>query len=397
MSSHIASTKRIGSYEIWQEDLPRTTTRKIKRYEVEKRVRANRLKNLADDSDLPAEKPLNEDEMAWLNRADVQRGLRIIRDASRSAPETMRPTLNLELDLGLDSMQRVEVLSRLEEQLGGDVEESQLVEIYTLRDLIDAVLESAASGAQPGPRSAFAGWKAILSEDPQDSRVLALAHPNRVNDTFWYLVSRLIQMFSLDRFDLKVRGLEKLPAGGPYIICSNHQSYIDPLILASVLPQAVFMRAFAVGTSEIFGKGLMRMLARSIKVMVVDPDANLIPAMRAGAFGLKHGLVLVLYPEGERSIDGVPKIFKKGAAILSIHLQVPIVPVAIDGFYEVWPRSQPFQRFAPLEMVFGEPMAPPPESAASEQTYGQLTADLRARVVEMWEQLRKANSQAPGQ
>ncbi|HKF25911.1 MAG TPA: lysophospholipid acyltransferase family protein, partial [Candidatus Acidoferrum sp.] len=93
--------------------------------------------------------------------------------------------------------------------------------------------------------------------------------------------------------------------------------------------------------------------------------------------------------EGERSIDGVPKIFKKGAAILSIHLQVPIVPVAIEGFYDAWPRSQPFQRFAPLEMVFGEPMAPPPESAASEQSYGQLTADLRARVVEMWEQLRK--------
>jgi long-chain acyl-CoA synthetase len=389
LSSQIASTKRIGSYEIWQEDLPRTTTRKIKHYEVEKRVRANQLKHVSDDSELPAEKPLSESEMAWLNRAEVERGLKIIRDASRSAPETMRPTLNLELDLGLDSMQRVEVLSRLEEELGGDVEESQLVEIYTVRELIDAVLDSAASGAPAGPRTAFAGWKAILSEDPQDPEVLALAHPSRVNDTFWYLVSRLIQMFSLDRFDLKVHGLEKLPKDGAYMLCSNHQSYIDPLILASVLPQEVFMRAFAVGTSEIFGQGVMRMLARSIKVMVVDPDANLIPAMRAGAFGLKHGLVLVLYPEGERSIDGTPKIFKKGAAILSIHLQVPIVPVAIDGFHEVWPRNQPFQRFAPLEMVFGDPMAPPPRSAASEEAYERLTAELKARVVEMWEQLRK--------
>ena len=48
---------------------------------------------------------------------------------------------------------------------------------------------------------------------------------------------------------------------------------------------------------------------------------------------------LVLYPEGERSIDGTPRIFKKGAAILSIHLQVPIVPIAIEGFYEAWPRQ----------------------------------------------------------
>jgi 1-acyl-sn-glycerol-3-phosphate acyltransferase len=132
----------------------------------------------------------------------------------------------------------------------------------------------------------------------------------------------------------------------------------------------------------------MRRLARSIKTVVVDPDANLIPAMRAGAFGLRHGLSLVLYPEGERSIDGTPRIFKKGAAILSIHLQVPIVPVAIEGFFEVWPRSQPFQGLAPLKMVFGDPIYPPPESEASEAAYEKLTADLKARIVAMWETLR---------
>ena len=132
----------------------------------------------------------------------------------------------------------------------------------------------------------------------------------------------------------------------------------------------------------------MRRLARSIKVIVVDPDANLIPAMRAGAFGLRHGQVLILYPEGERSIDGTPKIFKKGAAILSIQLQVPIVPVAIEGFHDAWPRNQPFQGFKPLKMVFGDPIKPPSESSASEETYEQLTAELKAKIVAMWEKLR---------
>jgi 1-acyl-sn-glycerol-3-phosphate acyltransferase len=144
-----------------------------------------------------------------------------------------------------------------------------------------------------------------------------------------------------------------------------------------------------VGTSDIFGKPLMRRLARSLKTVVVDPDANLIPAMRAGAFGLRNGLVLILYPEGERSIDGTPKVFKKGAAILSIHLQVPIVPVAIEGFYDAWPRKKSFQRFAPLEIAIGDPIYPPPESAASEQAYERLTAELRGRVVSMWEKLPK--------
>ena len=111
--------------------------------------------------------------------------------------------------------------------------------------------------------------------------------------------------------------------------------------------------------------------------------------MRAGAFGLRHGRILMLYPEGERSIDGTPRVFKKGAAILSIHLQVPIVPVAIDGFYESWPRSKKFQGFFPLKIKFGAPIYPPPVSDASEAAYERLTAELKDTVVEMWEGMRK--------
>jgi long-chain acyl-CoA synthetase len=389
LSQEIASTKRLGSYEIWQEDLPRTTTRKIKRFEVEKRVNTNEARQVDDNSELPAERPLTAEEEAWLDQPDVQRALNIVREAARTTPAALRPTHNLELDLGLDSMQRVELLSKIEEQVGGDVEESQLAEIYTVRDLVDAVLQSAASGAgQAGTRTTFAGWRAILAEEPNAGDVLPLVRPQRVSAAFWYLISRLIQVIALDRFDLRVSGIEKLPKSGPYIICSNHQSYIDPMILASMIPPRVFDKVFAVGTSEIFGEGLMLRLARSLRVVVVDPDANLIPAMRAGAFGLRQGRPLILYPEGERSIDGTPKTFKKGAAILSIHMQVPIVPVAIEGFHEAWPRNKPFQRFAPLKIVFGDPILPPPESEASEAKYEKLTAELRSRVVEMWEGLR---------
>jgi long-chain acyl-CoA synthetase len=390
LSQQIASTKHIGSYEIWQDDLPRTTTRKIKRFEVEKRVKANQARNESGDSELPTEQPLSEEETAWLDQPDVQRALNVIRESARTAPATLLPTHNLELDLGLDSMQRVELLSQIEDEMGGDIEESELAGIYTVRDLVDAVLQSAAGGAgRPGTRAAFAGWKAILAEDSNTSDVISLVRPQGVTSTFWYVVSRLIQMVALDRFHLHVDGIEKLPAAGPYIISSNHESYLDPVILASVLPPSIFNRVFAVGTSEIFGQGFMLQLARSLRVVVVDPDANLVPAMRAGAFGLRQGRPLILYPEGERSVDGTPRIFKKGAAILSIHLQVPIVPVAIDGFYEAWPRNKPFRGFKPLRIVFGDPIIPPPESEASEETYEKLTAQLKARVVEMWEGLQK--------
>jgi len=390
LAQELASTKRIGSYEIWQEDLPRTSTRKIKRFEVEKRVKANQTRKLTDDADLPADQPLTPEETAWLDQPDVQRALKIIREAARSAPSSLRPAHNLELDLGLDSMQRVELLSRLEEQMGGNVEESQLAEIYTVRDLVDSVLQSASSGSGGlGTRPTFAGWKAILAEDPDAAAVLPLARPHPVNNAFWYMVSRLIQVVARDRFRLRVAGIQKLPKSGPYILCSNHQSYLDPLVLASVMPSEVFDKLFAVGTSEIFGEGFMLRLARSLRIMVVDPDANLIPAMRAGAYGLRQRRALILYPEGERSIDGTPRVFKKGAAILSIHMQAPIVPVAIEGFYEAWPRNKPFHGFAPLKMKFGDPIIPPPESEASEEAYEKLTAELRSRVVGIWEELRQ--------
>jgi len=389
LSQRIASAKRIGSYEIWQEDLPRTTTRKIKRYEIEKRVRANQARKVADDSELPAEKPLTADELAWLDQSDIQRGLAIVCTALHSAPPNLRPTHNLELDLGLDSMQRVELLSRLEEELGGNVEESQLAEIYTVRDLLDAVLASAASGDTPATRTAVAGWKSILAEDPTDPEVLALKDPAPGFETVLYPLSRVIQMISRDLFHLRVSGLERLPRHGPFILSSNHQSYIDPLVLTGMLPKEIMENVFAVGTSDIFGQGLMRRVAPWLRVIVLNPDANLVPAMRAGAFGLKHGRVLILYPEGERSIDGTPRTFKKGAAILSIHMQAPIVPIAIEGFYEAWPRGKKFfQKITSLRMVFGEPICPPPEAEASEAAYEKLTAELRGRIVEMWERLR---------
>jgi len=394
LSHKIASTKRLGSYDIWQEDLPRTTTRKLKRFQIEKKVRELQ-QNRGGDSEVGAGKPLTPltaDEQLWLEREDVKRALAIVRESSRESSrnslDTIRPNHNLELDLGLDSMQRVELLTALEQQLGGDVSESQLAEVYSVRDLVDAVVSSASRGeGQAG--AAAPAWSAILSEPVTDPEVLALAGHNIFAEVFFFLLGKLIYLFALDRFHLKMRGLENLPEKGPYLICSNHQSYIDPLVMVGALPYRLFRDTFAVGTSDIFGEGFMRRLARWLRVAVLDPDANLVPAMRAGAFGLSQGHILVLYPEGERTNDGNPRVFRKGAAILSIHAQAPIVPVAIEGFYEAWPRHKKFPKFVDLQLVFGQPIQPPPLAEASEAAYDQLTSDLKSRVVTMWRELRE--------
>jgi long-chain acyl-CoA synthetase len=389
LSHKIASTKRLGSYDIWQEDLPRTTTRKLKRFQIEKQVRELKQKGAGDSNvGTEKEKPLTADDQRWLEREDVKRAIAVVRESSRNRLDAIRPTHNLELDLGLDSMQRIELLTALEQQLGGEVPESQLAEIYSVRDLVDAILASAGRG-EGQARTAEPAWSTILSEPVTEPEVLALARHNIFAEVFFFLLGRVIYLFALDRFHLKVRGLDNLPEKGPYLLCSNHQSYIDPLVMAGTLPWRLFRHAFALGTSDIFGKGFLRRLARWLRVIVLDPDANLVPAMRAGFFGLSQGRILVLYPEGERTNDGNPTVFRKGAAILSIHSQAPIVPVAIEGFYEVWPRHKKFPKFANLQLVFGTPIQPPPVNQASEAAYEQLTSELKSRVVAMWQELRE--------
>jgi long-chain acyl-CoA synthetase len=391
LSQQLASTKRIFGYEIWQDALPRTTTRKLKRFEIEKRVRSSLEKGVSQDSHSSTRDSLTADELGWLEDPQVRRALKVVQQASNTELESIGPRDNLELDLGLDSMQRVELVAALEKELGATVDQSRMSEIYTVRELVDAVRGSSHGTADPS-RAERVGWPSILDEENTTPELLDLVKPGPVRAALLFLAFQLIQLFSRDRFDLRVTGLEKLPSRGPFILSPNHQSYIDPFIVGSLLPWPIFRDIFSVGTSDVFGSGMMRRIARWLRVVVVDPDANLIPAMRAGAFGLRRGRILFLFPEGERSIDGKPKTFKKGAAILSLNLQIPIVPVAIDGFYEVWPRGRKFfQKLNPLRVAIGNPIYPARIAHPGESHYVQLTAEVRSEVVRMWEDLQRGS------
>jgi long-chain acyl-CoA synthetase len=387
LNAQLPPTKRILSYDVWQDDLPRTSTRKLKRREVEKLVKSGASAQSAGEI---GEKQLSDADREWMGIPDVAKALAVVRDTAKTKKDRVYPTDSLELDLGLDSMERVELLVALERALGASVEDSVVSEVYTVRELVDAVRSRIGVA---GVREQAPTWASILAEDPSEPEIRAIAKPHRLAMLFWFVVTRLICWLAVPVFRLQVRGRERLPRNAAFIVSANHQSYLDAPILMGLLPWRVFKRQFSVGTSEIFGAGIARKIAYTLNLVPVDPDANLVPAMKAGAFGLRHNKVLILFPEGERSIDGTPKKFKKGAAILSSNLNVPIVPVALSGFYESWPRGKTFQRFAKLKVVFGEPIYPG-EHPKSEAVYDSLTNELRERVVKMWEQLQ-AGRQAP--
>jgi long-chain acyl-CoA synthetase len=231
-------------------------------------------------------------------------------------------------------------------------------------------------------------WAAILRDLPErtDPRLGWLLRSRPIAARLLFVLLRMARVLFVR---VRVKGLANLPARGPYLITPNHQSYVDPFILCSVLPYRIFKDVFLVGAPEYFETPFTRWVARTANLVPVDPDSNLIPAMQAGAFGLTHGKVLLLFPEGERSIDGTVKKFKKGAPILAQHLRVPIVPVALKGIYELWPRNGKinWRLVAPwsghrVTIAIGEPV-----EIASGTNYNDAALTLREQVNAMWQAL----------
>src|SRR6185437_112297 len=225
----------------------------------------------------PEAQPLSEEDQLWLERAEVQRALAIVRQEARSGSDSIRPADNLELDLGLDSIQRVELLMALQQDFGASLPESVMSEVYTVRELVDRVL--AASGSGRTEAKAGVDWNSVLQSEAADEFVRAAIRRRPFTTAIGFVLAKIIEMISRDRFDLRVTGLEKLPERGPCIICPNHQSFIDPIVLAGVVPWPLFRDAFSLGTTEIFGGILPKGAARLLKVIPVDPDSALVSAM----------------------------------------------------------------------------------------------------------------------
>ena len=403
LSVGLAPPKRVLGYEVSMEPLPRTSTGKLKRFEIERRVQQT-----ADTRAQGPDAAVSDADREWAARPEVAPILAVIQRAARDGASA-RPDANLELDLGLDSMERIELLSELEQRFRARVPEQESARIFSVRELVEAIRIHGSSSATEETTSA---WGTILASDPPANPHLASLLEARPVATFLLFVSlRLLVGAARLLLRVEVSGRKHLPARGPYLISPNHQSYIDSFLVAGVLPLGVFRQLFFVGASEYFETPLTARLARFARVIPVDPDSSLVPAMQAGGFGLRHGKVLVLFPEGERSIDGTVKAFKKGAAILSHHLAAPIVPVAIDGVYPLWPRNRPINwallrpwRRPRVAVRFGAPLPAPvlaPTGAShgvdslAEPSYAMTTHRLRDAVDRMWREIRVVRADTP--
>jgi long-chain acyl-CoA synthetase len=364
LSKQVPSYHRIHSLSVRNEALPRTVTRKLKRFEIQKDEAARRG---AQPEGLKGDDHPRFQEKVGSVIAELVREIK---------PEAgaLVPSMNLELDLGFDSLTRVELLGLVEARLGIHIDEQEATRIFTLGELIDAFETSTTAESSAG-RS----WKEILEVGPADElhRHYILGSRTIVNPLA-LLAMRLLRLSARMFFRMRCYGLEKIPQKLPFIICPNHESFLDGPLLVSTMPRRVIYKMFILGYSDYWASAVSRRIAQLCNIVAIDPNVNLIRAMQVGAIGLSHGRVLLVFPEGTRSIDGRVAEFKKGAAILSYELGVPIVPVGIRGSFESWPRGGSF-RFHPVEIYIGDPIDPITYSQAADP-YAALTEELQSRV-----------------
>ncbi|HLF93889.1 MAG TPA: lysophospholipid acyltransferase family protein [Planctomycetota bacterium] len=177
---------------------------------------------------------------------------------------------------------------------------------------------------------------------------------------WWWLFQALIRFGGRLFWRIRVIGAENVPKTGGVLIVSNHQSYLDPPLIGSYLQREMhFMARRTLFKNPLFGALIGRCNAFSIERDTAD-----VKGVRNAIDRLQRGNILLVFPEGTRTRDGTVGRMKAGIGMLAERAAVPIVPVLIEGAYEVWPKGALLPRLGRIRLVFGKPMRP--ETAAGD-------------------------------
>lgn len=147
----------------------------------------------------------------------------------------------------------------------------------------------------------------------------------------------------------------RLPAAGAALFVANHQSYLDPILVAVASRRIVHFMA-----RRTLFRGPFGWLIRRYYAYPVERDRADLAAIRDTLDLLRGGRSVLVFPEGTRTRDGRLGPLRGGLGVLARRAGVPLVPVYIDGAFRVWPRQQALPLPATIRVWFGEPIRPPP-------------------------------------
>ena len=341
----VAPYKKITAFTIYHSELPRTRLGKLQRF---------MLQELADKNKVTQEEEVIEE----ISLKEYQ----VISDFIANEKNCdVRPGHHLEMDLGMDSLDKVGLQVFLQSTFGVEMEVNELVEFPSVLKLSEFV-------ASKRTRLSIEkiNWSKILKEK------VNLQLPKT------WLTGTLFVKFSKYFFRLyfrfKGKGMKNIPEG-PCIIAPNHQSFFDGLFVASFLKKKTIRNTYFYAKEKHVSSKFLKYIANRHHVIIMDLNKDLKESIQKMGEALKKKKNLIIFPEGTRSFDGSLGEFKKTFAILSKELNVPIVPVSIKGAKDALPKGSKFPKpWRKVSVEFLKPVYP------EQSSYEMLTNLVHQKI-----------------
>ena len=338
--------KKILDIQIVQKELPKTKLGKVRRFLV-----PGLLDKEQGDNIEIIEPDFNE-------YVELKKYLERLKDRKITA------NAHLELDLGLDSLDMVELSSYLESNFGIKPDDKIIVNNPTVEKLALFIKENKSS-----VKYEEINWKEYLTKDTDITLPKSNIAIHIIKFLLWFPFKLYIRV--------KCQGIKNIPNKKPLIFIGNHQSFLDGFIFGHVTPFKYLQNSYTVAKIKHFNNKYMKFMADHSNIILVDINKNLGEMLQTAATILKNGKNLVIFPEGARTRDGKLLEFKKSFAILAKELDVDIVPFGIKGAYEAFPADKKLPKFSKVEIEFFPPISPTGKS------YDQIVSESRD-VIKNW-------------
>jgi long-chain acyl-CoA synthetase len=315
--------RRITDFVTLYTPLPRTTTRKIKRHDLKKIYNSIKRKSSGKTS---GTEQLSVMEIAMMETNEYTGAVKAILIAAPKTDERIiNPRSHLEIDIGLDSLQKIELLSIIEQKFNITVSDAVFEKMETVADIVSLLMENKTSKS-PSTVSSIINFKTRLLNKSPD--YLKLPDRPKLPDTVLLELGKLNPLYLHTR---EIIGLENLQiTNSPMILIANHNHSADYLTILESLPRDVKNETFAFDEPQLKHPSLNSYFFRSHILHLEKPNDPL-EILKMSISVIRNGKNLILFPEGLISKPGILGTFKSGACLLAKETDAIIIPMKISG------------------------------------------------------------------
>jgi len=183
----------------------------------------------------------------------------------------------------------------------------------------------------------------------------------------WYKTSSLYLriLFRFITGGYEVINKDRVPMDGSLIVASNHTSYLDPMVVGSILGRPLSYMA----RRSLFKNRFFSFVIRQHFAFPLDREGDSRAALRSFTNRLKTGAAVLIFPEGTRSPNGRLQPFKPGVGMIAVRSNVPVLPVYLWGSYQAWPKGKAYPKRHKLVLFVGEQIYPAECESPSEKKH----------------------------